>query len=137
MSPLKAFLVEDSPMIRENLVATLEELLPLQVVGTAEDEATALRWLRDPQNPCDVAIIDIFLRAGSGMGVLRGLQDAGATFDRVVLTNYATDDMRRACMRLGATGVYDKSGEIDRLVDHCLLLADQRGGAAPPAAVGE
>ncbi|MBI3369748.1 MAG: response regulator transcription factor [Burkholderiales bacterium] len=136
MSPLKAFLVEDSPLIRENLVATLEELLPLRVVGTAEDEATALRWLCDPDNPCDLAIIDIFLRAGSGMGVLRGLQGAGVACDRVVLTNYATDDMRRACMRLGASGVYDKSGEIDRLVEHCQLLADQRG-ATPPATVGE
>jgi len=45
MTSLTAFIVEDSPVIRENLVAALEEMAPIQVVGTAEDEAGALRWL--------------------------------------------------------------------------------------------
>ena len=47
MTPLKAFIVEDSPVIRENLVAALEEMAPIEVVGTAEDEASAVRWLGD------------------------------------------------------------------------------------------
>ena len=38
MTQLKAFIVEDSPVIRENLVAALEEMAPIEVVGTAEDE---------------------------------------------------------------------------------------------------
>ena len=38
MTQLKAFIVEDSPVIRENLVAALEEMAPIRVVGTAEDE---------------------------------------------------------------------------------------------------
>jgi len=38
MSKLRTFLVEDSPIIRESLVAALEELAPLEVVGYAEDE---------------------------------------------------------------------------------------------------
>lgn len=123
MTPLKAFLVEDSPVIRENLVAALEELLPLRVVGTAEDEAGAVSWLADTANSCDIAIVDIFLRRGSGLGVLRALQQKSASFDRVVLTNYATEDMRRQCLLLGASHVFDKSGDIDALVAHCLELA--------------
>ena len=50
MTSLTAFIVEDSPVIRENLVAALEEMAPIQVVGTAEDEASALRWL-EPTTP--------------------------------------------------------------------------------------
>ena len=123
MTHLKAFLVEDSPVIRENLVAALEELLPLRVVGTAEDEAGAVRWLGDAANCCDIAIVDIFLRRGSGLGVLRALQQRSAKFDRVVLTNYATEDMRRQCLLLGASHVFDKSGDIDALVAYCLELA--------------
>ena len=38
MVNLKTYIVEDSPVIRENLIATLEEMVPLEVVGTAEDE---------------------------------------------------------------------------------------------------
>ena len=42
---LKAFLVEDSPVIRENLIESLHEMAPVEVVGTADNEAAALAWL--------------------------------------------------------------------------------------------
>jgi DNA-binding NarL/FixJ family response regulator len=123
MSNLLAFVVEDSPVIQENLIAALEEMAPVRVVGTAVDQAGALTWLSDSGNRCDIAIIDIFLRQGSGMGVLRALHAAEAPFERVVLTNYATADIRRQCLALGASAVFDKSGEIDALVDHCVARA--------------
>ena len=44
--------VEDSPVIRENLVAALEEMTPVDVVGTAEDEGTARLWLGRADNDC-------------------------------------------------------------------------------------
>jgi DNA-binding NarL/FixJ family response regulator len=122
MSQLKAFVVEDSPVIRENLIAALEELAPVKVVGTAIDQAGAVQWLTNPDNECDIAIIDIFLRHGSGIDVLRALHRARVGFERVVLTNYATPDIRRQCLELGASRVFDKSGEIDALMDHCLAL---------------
>ena len=66
---LNCFLVEDSPLIRENLVATLQEMLDLDVVAWAEDEAGALRWLHDEAVPCDILIIDLFLKRGSGISL--------------------------------------------------------------------
>jgi len=39
-----------------------------------------------------------------------------------VLTNFATDEIRRQCLALGASRVFDKSSEIDALVDYCLTL---------------
>jgi DNA-binding NarL/FixJ family response regulator len=123
MSNLLAFVVEDSPVIQENLIAALEEMAPVKVVGTAVDQAGALHWLSNSANRCDIAIIDIFLRQGSGMGVLRELHAAAAPFERVVLTNYATADIRRQCLALGASAVFDKSGEIDALVEHCVARA--------------
>ena len=68
MPALNAFIVEDSPVIRENLIAALEELAPVKVVGTAEDEPTAVSWLGGSRE-CDLVIIDIFLKRGSGLGV--------------------------------------------------------------------
>ncbi|MBC7941076.1 MAG: response regulator transcription factor [Chitinophagaceae bacterium] len=126
MAQLKAFIVEDSPVIRDNLIAALEEMVPMQVVGTAEDEAGAMSWLNNPQHECDIAIVDIFLRSGSGLGVLRALQAQTRRLERVVLTNYATDEIRRQCVALGASRVFDKSSEIDALVEHCLSLAETR-----------
>ena len=45
MQALRTYIVEDSPVIRENLIATLEELVAVDVVGTAEDESSAVRWI--------------------------------------------------------------------------------------------
>lgn len=130
MPALRTFIVEDSPVIRESLVAALEEMVPMTVVGQAEDGASALRWFDDPQNACDLVIIDIFLRMGSGMDVLRGLNERKHAANRVVLTNYATPDIRNRCLVLGASRVFDKSSEIDELVEYCLHLADSNG--TPP-----
>ena len=118
-SALKAFLVEDSPVIRENLIAALEELAPIEVVGTAEDERSAVDWLADTPTRCDLMIVDIFLKGGSGLGVLRAVRDSGQAMKTVVLSNYATADMRRKCEALGASRVFDKSSDIDALIEYC------------------
>ena len=123
MTALKAYVVEDSPVIRENLIAALEELAPVQVIGTAEDESTALKWLGNQDHPCDLVIIDIFLKRGSGLGVLRAASDMHRSMSLVVLSNYATPDMRRKCLELGADRVFDKSNEIDSLILYCARLA--------------
>ncbi|MGH8797508.1 MAG: response regulator [Caldimonas sp.] len=126
MTPLKALIVEDSPVIRENLVAALEEMAPIEVVGTAEDEASAVRWLDD--NECDLAVVDIFLKSGSGLGVLKAAMSSERPTKLVVLSNYATPDMRRKCLELGADRVFDKSNEIDALILYCCRLADGSTG---------
>src|SRR5262249_37278093 len=123
--PLRTFIVEDSAVIRESLVAALEEMVPMKVVGEAEDGPAALRWLDDARNACDLVIIDIFLRLGSGMEVLRALSERKHAANRVVLTNYATPDIRSRCEALGASRVFDKSSEIDELVEYCLELASE------------
>lgn len=123
MAHLRTFIVEDSPVIRENLIATLEEMVPVEVIGTAEDESTAAHWLERPDNNCDLVIIDIFLKSGSGLGVLQAARNNAARRKLVVLSNYATPDMRRKCLQLGADKVFDKSNEIDGLISYCARLA--------------
>ncbi|MGN6827930.1 response regulator [Paucibacter sp. M5-1] len=122
MSALRCFLVEDSPTIRAELIATLEEMLPLQVLGWADNEHDALEWLDQPEHQCDLILIDLFLKSGSGMGVLATAGKKGAAAKRVVLSNYATVDIRRRCLAMGADRVFDKSSEIDELVDYCRTI---------------
>lgn len=120
---LNCFLVEDSAIIRENLVATLQEMLDVDVVGQAEDEAGALRWLHDEAVPCDIVIIDIFLKRGTGLSLLPKARLLQPEAKLVILSNYATVDMRRRCEQLGADRVFDKSSELDELIAYCLDLA--------------
>lgn len=129
---LNTYVVEDSPVIRENLIATLEELVPVRVVGWAEDEASAVRWLGEPAHAVDLVIVDIFLKSGSGLGVLRAAHALPQRYRMVVLSNYATPDMRAKCLALGAEQVFDKSTEIDALIQYCGRPAS--GGLSTDAA---
>lgn len=131
MPALKAFIVEDSPVILENLIATLEELAQVEVVGSVADEAGAVRWMkRDPDANADLFIVDVFLRSGTGLGVLQAAQQLGVRARRVVLTNYATEEMRRRCESLGAERVFDKSRELDDLISYCAELAGPAAAAS-------
>ena len=89
--------------------------------------SAALAWLRD--NRCDLVLIDLALRGGSGVVLLEALERVpardGSMPRRIVLTNHANDAVRRHCEALGAA-VFDKSIELDELFDflrreHCTL----------------
>jgi two-component system, OmpR family, response regulator len=117
---LKTYIVEDNPTIRENLIGTLEELASINSVGTAETENEGKAWLTANPDNWDLAIVDLFLKQGSGLGVLASCRDRPSRQKVVVLSNYATVDIRQRCAQLGVDAVFDKSNEIDALVEYCL-----------------
>jgi cyclic beta-1,2-glucan synthetase len=53
MPPLRTYIVEDSQIIRESLVATLEELLPVEVVVMAQARFQATRCGSSPVDATD------------------------------------------------------------------------------------
>ncbi|MEJ8846435.1 response regulator [Variovorax rhizosphaerae] len=117
---LKTFIVEDNETIRENLAGTLEELAAVTAVGHAATENEARSWLRENRDQWHLAIVDLFLKQGSGLGVLQEILVRQAWQQVVVLSNYATAEVRRRCADLGVDAVFDKSNEIDALVDYCI-----------------
>jgi len=117
---LKTYIVEDNPTIRENLIGTLEELASINAVGSAETENEGKAWLAENRDDWDLAIVDLFLKQGSGLGVLASCRDRPSRQKVVVLSNYATADIRQRCAQLGVDAVFDKSNEIDALVDYCI-----------------
>ena len=117
---LKTYIVEDNPTIRENLIGTLEELACIDAVGTAETENEGKAWLTDSNQDWDLAIVDLFLKQGSGLGVLAACRSRAEGQKVVVLSNYATADIRQRCAEVGVDAVFDTSNEIDALVDFCL-----------------
>ena len=124
---LRTYIVEDNATIRENLIATLEELAGIEAVGTAETENDGKGWLVAHAQEWDLAIVDLFLKQGSGLGVLSAVRERRPGQKIVVLSNYATADIRKRCEQLGVDAVFDKSNEIDALIDFCVEQADQAG----------
>ena len=120
---LRTYIVEDNATIRENLIATLEELAEIESVGIAETEFEGTDWLTRHAAQWDLAILDLFLRQGSGLGVLAACGKRLPHQKIVVLSNYATPDVRTRCAQLGVDAVFDKSNEIDALVDYCIQVS--------------
>lgn len=131
MLNVRTFIVEDSPIILDKLVLALEELAPVKVVGSAAGEADALRAIGALDVNLDLLIVDLFLKSGSGFGVLKRVADAGVAGKRVVLTNYATAEVRRKCLALGANRVFDKSSELEELIEYCGRIADGDADTRP------
>jgi DNA-binding NarL/FixJ family response regulator len=96
------------------------------------DEQGAVQWLSQGDR-FDLMIVDIFLLSGSGLGVLKAAQDAQVPARRVVLTNYATADIRKRCTLLGADRVFDKSCELEDLIAYCERISD--GSASQPGSL--
>lgn len=128
---LDVFVVEDNLIVLESLVAALEELAPVHVVGSSADEDVAVEWLAAGGARCDLLIVDIFLRTGSGLGVIAAARRRRPEAALVVLSNYATDEMRTRCLASGADRVFDKSRDIDQLVAYCVALAARSPGELP------
>ena len=117
---LITYIVEDNQTILDNLIETLEEIASVKVVGHAATESEATLWLSLNDGNWQLAVVDMFLQEGSGLGVLAGCRERKAYQKVVVLTNYATDDVRRRSLALGADAVFDKSNELDEFFAYCM-----------------
>lgn len=114
---LQILLIEDSPLLRRLLTETLDEIKGVHVCGFAETEAEALEQLEI--NSVDLAIVDIELAQGSGVGVLRALKKHPERYGlpkKVVFTNYAHSAMKQRCQELDIDAFFDKSLQMNDLV---------------------
>jgi DNA-binding NarL/FixJ family response regulator len=113
--PLRVALVEDSERIRARLAETLAEIPNVVVAFAAETEGEAVRLMA--AEPWDVLILDLQLKVGTGLGVLKAMQ---GLFSRdphtaIVLTNYGFRQYRERAMALGASYFFDKSRDLDAM----------------------
>jgi ActR/RegA family two-component response regulator len=120
MNTLVAFLVEDNPRIRENLIPAMAELGASSVMATAESESEAIGWLAKHKGQWDLAVVDFCLKEGTGLAVVRWCDGRNPDQHVVVLTNYPTPATRAACLAVGADQVFDKSAELEDFFAYCL-----------------
>lgn len=127
------FIVDDSPVIRNRLVALLEDIPSVEIVGEADIAFEAIHSIRRLRPR--VVVLDISMPGGSGMYVLETLKREKPSPVIIMLTNFATSDYRKRCLQLGADFFFDKSSEFDQLPDVLqripdLLDADENRTAA-------
>lgn len=119
----RAFVVEDSALIRGRVIAALEKCGTFDIVGFSESEQDAIRSIARLKP--DVVITDIRLREGSGIEVVRQIRlHPYEPKPRIyVLTNYAYPEYKRQCALIGADDFFDKSTEYERFLSALRAIA--------------
>ncbi len=120
METLLTYVVEDNPTVLSNLIETLNEIAHLKVTAHSATQSEASQWLERHHVSWRLAIVDLFLKQGTGLGVLAAFRNRQPHQKIVILTNYATAEIRMRSVALGADAVFDKSTELDGLLAYCI-----------------
>jgi DNA-binding NarL/FixJ family response regulator len=122
--PLRVFLVEDSLDVRELMMENLAMIPGVVVTGVSESEGDALNQLSELA--CDVLIVDIQLKKGNGISLLRQISEGDRVSGtlKIICSNNASEVFRRAGQQYGVRHFFDKTSEFPQLF---ALLKDLSG----------
>ena len=121
--PIRVFLVEDMMQMHGVLQDLLGAIGDFAVVQACSTEAEAKFWLDENTGGWDLAVVDLILEQGSGMGVIQRCKARGPG-KVVVLSDYATPGIRHHCERLGADAVFQKGQDMQAFIEWCSELSN-------------
>lgn len=148
-TPVRIFIVDDHPLVREWVGNLLRQQPDFVVCGQAEDAAGALAGMAS--SPPDVAIIDLSLKGGFGLELIKDLKIRYPATAIIVLSMYEEIYYAERALRAGALGYITKRESTGRIVEAIrqvlagrvyasaeLLarLAERMVGRAPPPPQG-
>ena len=112
---MKVFIADDSRIMRERIASALSDNNELEVVGQAENSTQAIEFI--PQLKPDAVILDFRMPDGSGIDVLRSIKKESQPPVVMMLTQHSYPEIRKRCLDAGADYFFDKSTEIEKLLD--------------------
>ncbi len=119
---LKVFVIEDNVVLRNIIVDALRDIPRVDVLFYADNEISATNWLSSNDGAWDLAVVDLHLRQGSGVGALSWCTTRRPNQRVVVLSGELDEDMRQKCLALRADEVFDKGTEMDDFLNYCKSL---------------
>ena len=114
-TPATVLIVDDHPTIREGLVYRLSRSSDLQVCGEVSDSAEAIEFL-STTTP-DVAVVDITLKTGSGLDLLKYIKEHRPSIYVLVWSMHVDTLYAERALRAGAAGYINKEQATDHIVD--------------------
>lgn len=110
---MNVFVVEDAPQVRKRLVAMLDAVPGVTVVGEADSVRGAIDGALS--TGAEALLLDLQLRDGNGLDVLAALKPQRPPMRVIVLSNFASAQYRQASLAAGADVFLDKSQEFERV----------------------
>ena len=112
---MKVFIVDDSALVRERIIAMISEHPGIEITGQAENALEGINSILK-QKP-DVVILDIRMPGGNGIEVLRNIKKNNYAPTVIILTNYPYPQYRKKCIEAGADYFFDKSTEFNKIIE--------------------
>ena len=113
--PCRIAIVDDHPVVRLGLKQMLAEHDDFDVCGEAEGAAEALSMIED----CcpDLVIVDISLKSGSGLDLVKQLAARDRSIKVLVSSMHDETLFAERALRAGAAGYITKEEAIDNMVE--------------------
>jgi DNA-binding NarL/FixJ family response regulator len=113
--PARIMIVDDHPMMRDGLATQISNESDLAVCGEAEDVAQALQ-LVDELIP-DLVIIDISLKTGHGIDLIKQIRGRHPKMKMLVNSMYGESVYAERSLQAGALGYLSKQMARETLID--------------------
>jgi DNA-binding NarL/FixJ family response regulator len=111
----RVFVIDDHPLVREWLVNLIKRRPDLEVCGEAEDSATALASIAAARP--GVAIVDLSLKGGSGLDLIKNLRVQQPLVQILVLSMHEDASYAERAFRAGARGYVMKRESTGQIID--------------------
>lgn len=121
---ISVFVVDDHPLVRDSLAMLINQQDDMHVCGEAEDMASALRGL--VQTMPHIAIVDLSLKEGSGLELIKHLRARAPAVQVVVLSMHDEKLYAERCIRAGARAYVMKRESSKRIVAAIREVRDGR-----------
>lgn len=118
----RVYLADDHPAIREALRDAIGEAMGTEVCGVSSSVEEALQEI-GRLGP-DVAVVDISLKDGHGLDLLRQIQEQWPDVDVIVYSMYDEEVYAERAVSAGAAGYLEKSEPPERLVQAIRRVAN-------------
>jgi DNA-binding NarL/FixJ family response regulator len=113
-SVAKVLIVDDHPAVREALVLRISKVRDLEVCGEASDEAEALKLFAELRP--DVAVVDISLRSGDGLDLIKRIKTRDREVRILVWSMHSESLYAERSLRAGAHGYITKEQATSQIV---------------------
>jgi DNA-binding NarL/FixJ family response regulator len=113
--PARVLIVDDHPAVREALAIRISGQCDLEVCGEAADISEALRLVADTQP--DVAVVDISLKSGNGLDLIKRIRDRNHRVHILVLSMHSETLYAARALRAGALGYVNKDQATDKILE--------------------
>jgi DNA-binding NarL/FixJ family response regulator len=114
-SPTRVLVVDDHELVRSGLSDLIEAEADLTVCGTAADVPGALELVRETHP--HVAVVDLMLREGSGIELIKQIQSFDSTIRIVVCSMHDDKLYAERALRAGATAYVNKQEPAERVLE--------------------